>query len=635
MCGICGVFRSDPDQTLLEKIDRMLRVQHHRGPDGARRWDDQAGMVGLGHARLSVIDLLGGHQPMCSADKRYVMVYNGEIYNFQSLRHELEKVGKCFRTHSDTEVLLEAYSYWGAACLEKLHGMFAMAVYDITNRELFLARDRTGIKPLYYAMLDGAFCFASEIKALLALSSRPLTLNYASLVDFLLLSYSIPPQTFFSEILEVNPGSWLRVTRQGVESGKYWTWNPRGEDWDESVSLAESKRAILESLREHLVADVPMGAFLSGGIDSSLLVGMLVNDLDQKLPTFSIAFDEPAYDESRYAAMVARQFRTDHHEIRVSMGCGDLALIDEVIGQFDQPFGDSSAVPTYLICQAVRPFVKVIIGGDGGDEMFGGYPRYTYANVARMLGRVPRWNLRILRRILNKASSLSSLEWVRQAQRLLAAAEASNNERLLVLSGYLFLSELSHVLVPSAMTKIVDYVPNLIESSTEHSNGAGGAELINATINMVLPGDYLRKVDMMSSAHGLELRVPFLGDSVLACSSRIPERWKYSFGQTKRLLRRLAEPYVPQEISHRSKAGFEFPFDTWLGERGRRELYCQLCSPKARVRDIVSASYLERMLKCFVDARWDDLRISRFNLYQRVYGLWALERWLQRWQPNL
>ncbi len=571
---------------------------------------------------------------MCSADDRYVLVYNGEIYNFQSLRRELEEAGKRFRTQSDTEVLLEAYSSWGVACLTRLHGMFALAVYDKVRHELLLARDRTGIKPLFYATLEGAFCFASEIKALLALATRSLTLNYASLVNFLCLSYTLPPQTFFSEIQEVEPGSWLRVTRQGVERGTYWAWKREPAAWNESVSLEEGRRAILESLREQLIADVPIGAFLSGGIDSSVLVAMLVNELGQKLPTFTVAFGEVSYDESRYADLVARQLRTDHHEIRIPVGQGDLGLIDEVLSQFDQPFGDSSAVPTYLMCRAVRPFVKVVIGGDGGDEMFGGYPRYSYADLARTLGRAPRWSRQALRRLLNRLSRVSTSEWLRQAQRLVRAADASGNERLLALSCYLFPDDLDAMLTPLVKSKVVGHVP-LLMSTDEYSRDCGGADFMDATMNTALPGDYLRKVDMMSSAHGLEVRVPFLGESVLACSARIPERWKYSLGENKRLLRRLAERYLPPEISHRPKSGFGFPFDAWLGQKGRRELYHQLCSPTARVRDVVAARYLERLLTCFVEQRWDDLRISRYNLYQRVYCLWGLERWLQRWSPNL
>ena len=634
MCGICGVFSSDAGQALAEKIGGMTRRLHHRGPDGEGIWTDETGTVGLGHARLAVIDPAGGQQPMWSSDNRYIIVYNGEVYNFPGLRRELEEAGKTFRTQSDTEVILEAYSYWGAACLLKLRGMFALALYDTLNKELFLARDRTGIKPLYYATFEGAFCFASEIKALMASTSRPLTLDYASLANFLSLSYTPPPHTFYSEILEVEPGTWLRVTNRGIERGTYWAWKREPADWNESVSLEESRRAILESLKEQLIADVPIGAFLSGGIDSSLLVAMLVNDLGRKVPTFTVAFGEASYDESRYADIVARHLRTDHHEIRVPVGRGDLALIEEVLSQFDQPFGDSSAVPTYLMCRAVRPFVKVVIGGEGGDEMFGGYPRYAYADLAGIIGRAPEWSLRGMRRLLNMITRVSPFEPVRQMQRLLRAAQALGNDRLLALSCYLFPEELQGMLTPVARNKVAGYVPVLMEIG-ECSPEAGGSDFIDATVNRALPGDYLRKVDMMSSAHGLEVRIPFLGESVLACSARIPDRWKYSFGENKRLLRRLAKRHLPPEICRRRKTGFGFPFDAWLGEKGREELSRQLCSPQARVREIVSDCYLERLLKGFVQQRWDDLRISRFNLYQRVYCLWALERWLQRWRPTL
>ncbi|MGC3973128.1 MAG: asparagine synthase (glutamine-hydrolyzing) [Nitrospira sp.] len=284
MCGICGVVSQDAGQSLSETAGRMIRALRHRGPDGSGLWHDRTGAVALGHARLAVIDPARGQQPMRSSDDRHVLVYNGEVYNFLSLRDELERAGKRFRTHCDSEVLLESYNYWGEACLSRLRGMFAFAVYDTINHELFLARDRTGIKPLYYATLGGAFYFASEMKAILAAGAWRLTLDYRSLVDFLSLSYTAPPQTFFSEIREVEPGTWLRLTTQGIQRGTYWTWQRRPEEWNEPDSLEYSRRAILESLNEQLVADVPVGAFLSGGIDSSLLVAMLAEDLSRKVP---------------------------------------------------------------------------------------------------------------------------------------------------------------------------------------------------------------------------------------------------------------------------------------------------------------------------------------------------------------
>ncbi|MGC3973129.1 MAG: asparagine synthase C-terminal domain-containing protein [Nitrospira sp.] len=347
-----------------------------------------------------------------------------------------------------------------------------------------------------------------------------------------------------------------------------------------------------------------------------------------------MAFGEASYDESRYAGSVARRFNTDHHEIRVPVGDGDLSLIDDVLSQFDQPFGDSSAVPTYLMCRAVRSFVKVVIGGDGGDEMFAGYPRFAYADLVGIVGHLPAWSLRALQFFLNAGSRASSSERIRQIQRLVRAAEASGNERLLALSCYVFPDELNRMLTPAVMEKVVGHSPLLTKAGERFCQGTGG-DFMDATMNTALPGDYLRKVNMMSSAHGLEVRIPFLGESVLACAARIPDRWKYSIGKNKRLLRQLAERYLPPEICRRPKAGFGFPFDAWLGEKGRRELARQLGSPEAQVRKLVAGKYLEALLWCFVHQRWDDLRLSRFNGYQRVYGLWALERWLQRSGPTL
>ncbi len=634
MCGICGIVRSSVDSSISEKIDRMTHALHHRGPDGSGRWIDRSGRVGLGHTRLAIIDPAGGAQPMRSMDERYVLVFNGEIYNFQTLRNELKALGRTFQTKSDTEVLLEALVVWGVSCLAKLHGMFAFALYDTVEEVLFLARDRTGIKPLYYGTLDGAFCFASELKALRVQARGALTLNYQSLLSHLSLAYTIPPDTFFAEIRELTPGTWLRVTTQGIEEGRFWSWKRQPADWTEPAVLERSEQAILESLSEQLVADTPLGAFLSGGIDSSLLVAMIAMKLGRKLPTFTVKFAETSYDESRFAGSVARRLGTDHHEIQLPDGRGDLSVLDEVLTQFDQPFGDSSAVPTYFMCRAVRPFAKVMIGGDGGDEMFGGYPRFIYADVAKKLGMLPQSMLAGMRACCNVALTFSRSEWIRQIRRLIMASEARGDERLLVLSSYVVPTEYGEVFSRDACEKMRGQLPAMLPE-VERRDASGGAEFIDATITTALPGDYLRKIDMMSSMHGLEVRVPFLGEPVLDCSSRISDRSKYSLGQSKRILRALAQKYLPEEICRRPKTGFRFPFDTWLGEKARREVCHELCSPKAKIRELIHPAYVERMSQSFVGQRWDDLRISRENLSQRVYGLWGLERWLQRWRPNL
>lgn len=571
---------------------------------------------------------------MRSRDGRYVLVLNGEIYNFQSLRQELEGVGQSFLTRSDTEVLLVALAQWGTSCLSKLRGIFAFAFYDTVDDVLFLARDRTGIKPLYYASLHSAFCFASEIKALMEMANGALTLNYRALLSHLTLAYTIPPETFFAEVQELEPGSWLRVSRKGVEHGRYWSWQRAPVKWDESVVLERSEAAILSSLSEQLVADRPLGAFLSGGIDSSLLVSLIVTTLGRRIPTFTACFAHTSYDESRFAERVARCLGTEHHGIPVDDGQGDLSLLDEILSQFDQPFGDSSAIPTYLICRAVKPFVQVMIGGDGGDEMFGGYLRFSYADMAERLRILPSALLRGLHVSCDKALGVTSSERIRQARRMVLAAQAIGNERLFILSSYVLPHEFECVLTPFASQKLGGWRP-VLHTGTQAITRAGGAEFIDATVTTALPGDYLRKIDVMSSMHGLEVRVPFLGESVLACAESIGESSKYSFMENKRILRALARKYLPEDICRRPKAGFRFPFDAWLGEQGRQEVRRQLTSPKAMVNALVRPEYIDRLLQAFVCQRWDDLRISRDNLCQRVYGLWGVERWLQRWNPSL
>ena len=444
----------------MATLEAMVASLHHRGPDATATWQNPDRSVGFGHTRLAILDLEGGNQPMHSVDNLYVTVLNGEIYNFRSLRSELEGMGHRFRTNSDTEIILEAYRKWGRSCLERFHGMFAVALYDGRTKELFLARDRTGIKPLYYYSGSNGFYFGSELKALLTVPDIPRRLNYQALADFFVLSYPVPPATFFSGVYELEPGTWLNVSQRGIEKGRFWEWERIPSDWDEPIALEQSEKAIVESLQEHLVSDVPVGAFLSGGIDSSLLVALLVKVLGKCIPTFTVAFGEAAYDESPYARMVARHLGTQHHEIVVSTAQPNLSLVDEIIRQFDQPFGDSSAIPTFLICREIRKSVKVAIGGDGGDEMFGGYERFRYADMAKQVGVIPAWCIRAARKI-SKPCGCIAPDTFRQSQRFLRAAASRDEGRLLTLSCYTYPQELPEIFQYPVIKEIGDYVPSL------------------------------------------------------------------------------------------------------------------------------------------------------------------------------
>lgn len=629
MCGICGFYNVVESSESRNTLKKMTATLAHRGPDGMATWLHPTGRVGFGHTRLAIIDLAGGNQPMTSEDGRFVIVFNGEIYNYRRLRHELESYGHQFRTKSDTEVLLNAYRQWGRECLARLSGMFAFAVYDEHTHTLFLARDRTGIKPLYYAAESKGFFFGSELKAILGTGSIAPRVDFRALADFFVLGYPLLPATFFKGCRELEPGTWLEVTRERISAGRYWSWARSEEAWSEATAVERTEHALRESLAEHLNSDVPLGAFLSGGIDSSVLVALLAQSSGAKLKTFTVKFGEAAYDESTFARAVAERFNTSHHEIELDAANADLALVGDVLDGFDQPFGDSSAIPTYMICREIRKHVKVVLGGDGGDEMFGGYPRFRYADIAKTLGGTPRW-LRDGASWFSTAFKPLGTTRSRQMHKLLRAAERQDAHRLLALSCYTFPENLADVFVPVVLENIADYYPSLAETTV---NDPGGAELIDATVRYALPGDYLRKVDCMSSAHGLEVRVPFLGAQVLDCAARVPHRLKYSANNNKIILRKLARKYLPEAVACKPKGGFGIPLDTWLGEKGRRELHDMLCSNSARLRELIRPKYLSDTLDSFLSTKRDDAKQSRYNLYQQVYFLWGLERWLTRWRP--
>lgn len=632
MCGICGYYQLTP-QTSAEQLTAMADSLRHRGPDGTGIWTKLGHPCGLGHVRLAIIDLAGGAQPMQSTDERFVIAFNGEIYNYPELRQELSDRGHVFATHSDTEIILEAYRAWGRECLQRFRGMFAFALYDTQTKSLFLARDRTGIKPLYYhPQPDGGIVFGSEIKAVMRQGNAPRRLNPEALVDYLCLGYPLVPNTCFRDVFELEPGTWLEVSPRGKSQGRFWSWSRSPAAYSEELALELAKQAISDSLKEHLIADVPIAAFLSGGIDSSLLVATLVQELGVRIATFHVRFADAQYDESSYARQVAEHLGTEHHEIIVEDSRADIELVEKVLDWFDQPFADSSAIPSYLVCQAIRQHVKVAIGGDGGDEMFGGYPRFYYADVAKGLGKLPHFCLSAAMAMAGASGRLAPTA-ARKSTRLLSAAAARNGARLMWLSTYSDVKQVRQILAPDIAAVATKYSPSLLAHNA--SVDPGGNEFIEATVRYALPGDYLRKVDMMSSAHGLEVRVPFLGEHVLRFSSRLPTQFLYNRRIKKPLLRKLGSQRLPQKVATKRKTGFEIPLDTWLGPLGRRIVADKLTSPHSLLSGVVKPSYTKQLVDSFVSQDWDRSQASRFNLYQRVYMLWSLNRWLENWRPCL
>jgi asparagine synthase (glutamine-hydrolysing) len=631
MCGITG-FYGCPELSESQALGTMAAAIAHRGPDGINLYCDRTAAVGLASARLAIIDLANGNQPMTSSDGRHTIVFNGEIYNFQSLRSELISLGNEFRTNSDTETVLNAYREWGSECVTRLRGMFAFAIFNKAEQILFLARDRTGIKPLYYYIKDGHFIFGSELKAILCAGIVPRKLHYPALADYFILGYPLGPATFFADCYELPPGHWLQISRTGVTKQQYWRWPyDNGRSGCHRENTSESIESdLITTLREHLIADVPVGAFLSGGIDSSLLVSLIARKLNRNIKTFTVKFGEKEYDESGYARSVANYAETDHIEIEIDNGSYDFELIGRILDQFDQPFADSSAIPTYLLCREVRKHVKVAISGDGGDEMFGGYPRFRYASIAKAIGAVPDWSLRCAERFNESATSVSP-DTVRKLRRLIRSARRRDGDRLIVLSCYVYPDDLERILRPEVAALVGTYRPSFSENG---ERAPGGAEFVEATVRKVLPADYLRKVDVMSSAHGLEVRVPFLGDRILESAAHIPASQNFSWSGNKLLLRQLARKHLPRSVANKGKWGFGIPLDSILGLDGRQMVRSEL-SGSARVRSFLNETYVDGLLSGFVNGQWDKAQLSRWSLYQRVYMLWSLERWLRKWRPTL
>jgi asparagine synthase (glutamine-hydrolysing) len=631
MCGICGFYSSNR-AIVPEHLENVARSLEHRGPDGLGTWVHPRSVAGLGHARLAIIDLECGQQPMCAEDGRFIIVFNGEIYNYRELRSELLALGHGFRTRSDTEVLLNAYRQWGEGSLIRLDGMFAFAIFDTENQKLFLARDRTGIKPLYYHRGTHGLVFGSEIKALLAWPHVPRRADFPALADFLMLGYPLLPATCFRDCRELEPGSFLEVSENNQRLGRYWNWSRSKGPRNGSNPLESLEGELKTAVIEHLVSDVPVGAFLSGGIDSSLLVALAAAHGGPKIQTFNVKFGEAAYDESVYARAVAAHVGTEHHELAVETSGGDLATVEVVLDQFDQPFGDSSAIPTYLICREIRKHVKVVIGGDGGDEMFGGYPRFRHADTIRLLGHAPEWLLSAAEGPL-RSMRIFPPDTRRQGLRLLRAAKQTGQQRLLEVCSILRSEELLHAIQPEFAEALGPYRPGF--PAVHNSGSSGGGELIDITVRTALPGDYLRKVDVMSSAHGLEVRVPMLANRILELAAKLPQHQKYSCQDNKILLRQLAKKFLPVKVVTKRKQGFGIPLDSWLGVAGRSAISAALSSKCARLRDLIRPTYIEELMTPFASQSWDHTKLSRYSLYQRFYALWGLERWLLRWRPTL
>lgn len=571
MCGITGIVdlkeRRPLDEGLLRRMNGSLG---HRGPDGDGFHVEPG--VGFGHRRLSIIDLEGGRQPLYNEDGSVVVTYNGEIYNFQALEAELRTLGHRFRTRCDTEVIVHAWEQWGADCVKRFNGMFAFAIWDANRQTLFLARDRLGIKPLFYSLLtDGRLVFASELKALLAHPGVSRVIDPRSIEDYFTFGYVPDPRTIYRSIYKLEPGCSLELRRgqSASEPVRYWdvplmeSPHPIASEADAFEKLAAELR---DSVRAQLVSDVPLGAFLSGGIDSSAVVAMMREcDIDRLL-TCSIGFAEPRYDESRYASLVACAKRTEHKTEVVEASNYD--LLDQLVDIYDEPYADSSAIPTYRVCQLARKHVTVALSGDGGDENFIGYRRYRLFSLEERLRSALPLGLRrplfgMLGRIYPK------LDWapriVRGKTTFQALARSTADAYLHGVS--ICPDEMRDGLFSDRLKDDLQGYQSreVFGRYLEGKSFDDPMRLVQyLDYKTYLPGDILTKVDRASMAHSLEVRVPLLDHAFVEFAARLPTGLKLRGGETKFVMKKAMEPYLPTEVLYRQKMGFAVPLDVWF-----------------------------------------------------------------------
>lgn len=574
---------------------------------------------------------------MSSTDGRYRIVFNGEIYNHKQLREQLTSVGYGFRTRSDTEVIPAVLDHWGIQeGLKKLRGMFAFALFDRDECTLLLARDPVGIKPLYVGMGDGLVLFASEPKALLHTAFINRSLDAVALLDFFTLGKTLSPRTCFSRIRELRPGTWLRLSARGGESsGAYWRWcdsNPK--QWTGADVIETLEACLTDSVRAHLESDVPVAAFLSGGIDSSMLVSLICRRLGVGIRTFNVGFDERGYDESSHARNVAAYCGSDHQELRIGEGEGDPDLFKTILEQYDQPFGDSSCIPTWLICREMSRHSKVVISGDGGDEMFGGYTRYQTVRDIAQLGRIPA-----AAALLRRSSHLLCDVMPDACRRLRKACEfslLSRPELFCAMHTYFQRNDLTMLLQPEFLHVAMANGPTwrrLAELIPVDATDPA-AQLNSMEIHSLLHADYLRKVDVASSAHGLEVRTPYLDTEVFELAASLPMTWKVRRNSLKHVLRVLARKTLPVTAVNRPKQGFGIPFDRWAGPRMTEFLSDLLLSPSHCSRLLLCPKPTQALFAAFRGSRQRQ-ELSRYQVYQRIFMLASLELWLRKWSPCL
>ncbi len=610
MCGIAGIAGQRPDPDVLE---RMAAAIVHRGPDASGMLlDDQAGFA---FRRLSIIDVAGGNQPIFNEDESAAIILNGEIYNHHEIRAGLVQRGHHFRTHSDVETVLHLWEEKGERCLDDLRGMFALAIWNRRDQSLFLARDRAGKKPLYYGLLrEGSIVFGSEIKAILQHPEVRREPDFNSVDHFLTLQYVPSPVTAFRGIERIPPAHWLRWCNGRIQLQRYWRLEYESKLRESEDELKEELlRLLRESVKIRLESEVPLGAFLSGGIDSSAVVAFAAEALSQPLKTFSIGFQPPQFDESKYARMVAERFATDHHELVVTAGAPE--LVDDIVWHYDQPFGDSSAIPSFQVARLTQPHVTVVLNGDGGDESFAGYDRYKlsrFVNYFRLPGQLRA-------RLQGIARHVSP--FLGRGQRLLQGPVNDPYDAYFATLVHLHPDRRSWLYSSELMTQVGNDSLGPLKYMRSNPHKALLDSMLDTDVNNYLPDDLLVKMDVATMAHSLEGRSPFLDHKLMEFMAPGPSNLKLRNGESKYLLKSALRKILPHEILDRRKMGFGVPLGRWLRGSLREMLVDTVLSDRALARGYFRPAAVHEMVKTLVTGS------DRFQF--QLWDLLVLERWHQ------
>ena len=595
MCGICGFNWPDPTQG-----EQCARAMAHRGPDQSGVYAGDG--ITLGHRRLSIIDLSEqGRQPMTNEDGSVFLVFNGEMYNFPELKTELQRKGHIFRSHSDTEVILHGYEEWGDQCLERFRGMFALALWDGTKRRLLIARDRLGIKPLYYYSQNGKFAFASEIKALLAIPGIPRAVNLQAFYDYLGFEFVPSPQTMFAGIQKLPPGYYLEFSDRGPAIHPYWdvSFSPGWSSPDEAV---EALRTLLkDTVRMHLISDVPLGVFLSGGLDSSTLVALMRSLGVNPLRTFSIGYPDPSFGELPYAQIVADKFETEHTVLMIpEVTIQDL---EAAVWHLDEPMTDLSALPLYLVCREAKKHVTVCLSGEGGDEIFVGYDRFRASKFDTYYRRLPEWLrdgliYRAVKRLPDQPQKKGALNIIKrfvEGSHLPTAGEHLRWQ-------YFISPDWKDRLFKESFLARIERDPfRLVRTTLQRCSSPDRLDReIYLDLRFVMPDSVLMKVDKMSMAHALEIRVPFLDHRVVEFAAALPGSWKLQGFETKAIFRRALKGWLPESIVNRGKQGYSLPIKNLLRE-GLKDYMVALLNESPLIREQLDLSYLNRLIREHLD----------------------------------